>query len=245
MKVIETIFHCFFLTVCASATVTVPAWQNVVESNATEAVVRDYVSNVIRVEWAGQDNVVSRLMPANLSCQFAVIGDAEVTNRVKAVLQNTIDALNHGLRSELEKYHLINPTLQWFVRSIRGKPEDYLTLKTHPAAFVEADFNEEALIEKAKTLRGNQIPFPVTVSAEYDSPRAPIRTAKPGIDYSDVMPETTFSTSFGIGVVLRAPDRVRQRRQPAARACLRTRARACRPCCHGRLQLGAHPAAVR
>lgn len=118
MKICAIILSCFYVAVSAHAATTVPAWQNVVESNATEAVVRDYVSNVIRVEWAGQDNVVSRLMPANLSCQFAVIGDAEVTNRVKAVLQNTIDALNPGLRSELEKYHLINPTLQWLARSI-------------------------------------------------------------------------------------------------------------------------------
>jgi hypothetical protein len=210
MKICAIILSCFYVAACAHAATTVPAWQNVVESNATEAVVRDYVSNVIRVEWAGQDNVVSHLMPANLSCQFAVIGDAEVTNRVKAVLQNTIDALNPGLRSELEKYHLINPTLQWLVRSIRGKPEDYLTLKTHPAAFVEADFNEEALIEKAKTLQGSQIPLPVVIAVECDSPIDPIRFPQPGVDCSDTMSETIFSTPFGVGYVIRAPDRFRR-----------------------------------
>lgn len=193
----------------AYAAMTVPAWRNVVERESAAAVVQSYTSNVVRVEWAGTDERGGRLMPANLVCQFAVVGDSDVTNRVSGILNETVAALNPRLREDLEKYRLLCPTLQWMVRSTRSD-DDYLTFKAHPAVFKEGDFNVDALVAKAKSLSGRQVPLPVAVEAEYGSERAPIRRAKPGVDYSDVLPEETFETPFGIGIVLRAPDRFRR-----------------------------------
>lgn len=209
MKAGISIAVVLWVVCCVYAATTVPAWRNVVERECAEAVVQCYTSNVVRVEWAGVDERVGRLMPANLTCQFAVLGDSDVTNRVSGILNETVAALNPRLREDLEKYRLLCPTLQWMVRSTRSD-DDYLTFKAHPAVFKEGDFNVDALVAKAKSLSGRQVPLPVAVEAEYDSERAPIRRAKPGVDYSDVLPEETFETPFGIGIVLRAPDRFRR-----------------------------------
>ena len=210
MRTVIAIVANLGLICCAYAAMTVPAWRNVVERESAEAVVQSYTSNVIRVEWAGADERVGRLMPANLACQFAVVGDSDVTNRVSRILEETVAALSPRLRDDLIRYRLLCPTLQWLVRSTRIVESDYLTFKAHPVVFKEEDFNLEKLVAKAKALNGRQVPLPVAVATDYDSARAPVRRAKPGVDYSDVLPEETFETPFGIGIVLRAPDRFRR-----------------------------------
>jgi len=210
MKAGISIAAVLWVVCCVYAATTVPAWRNVVERECAEAVVQCYTSNVVRVEWAGVDERVGRLMPANLTCQFAVLGDSDVTNRVSRILEETVAALSPMLRDDLIKYRLLCPTLQWLVRATRIAESDYLTFKAHPAVFKEGDFNFEKLVAKAKALNGRQIPLPVAVVADYDSERAPVRRAKPGVDYPDILPEESFETPFGIGIVLRAPDRFRR-----------------------------------
>lgn len=223
MRTVIAIVANLGLICCAYAATTVPAWRNVVERECAEAVVLSYTSNVIRVEWAGSDERVGRLMPANLSCQFAVVGDSDVTNRVSRILEETVVAFSPMLRDDLIKYRLLCPTLQWLVRSTRIAESDYLTFKAHPAVFREGDFNLDRLVAKAKNLNGRQVPLPVVVAADYDSERAPVKRAKPGVDYSDVLSEETFETPFGIGIVLRAPERFRR-----IRLCARAYPFACR-----------------
>ena len=192
---------------------TVPAWRNTVDKYAAEEAMCAYTSNVIRCEWAGENPKIAGLMPANLGFQFAVIGDSDVTNRVQKILNEVADSFKPELRENLEKHGLLNPTLQWLVRSCRPGVtnwQEYIKLQNHPAAFKESDFNAERLKHFASRLKPNQIPLPVTVTLQYVDEIAPLGRAEPGVDYPDVLPEETFTLPFGCAIVPRAPERWRK-----------------------------------
>ena len=197
---------------------TVPAWRNTVDKAAAEEAIGAYTSNVIRCEWAGEDPKIARLMPANLGFQFAVIGDCDVTNRVQKILNEVADSINPELRQTLEKRGLLNPTLQWLVRSCRPGVtnwQEYIKPQNHPAAFQESDFNADKLKLIASRLRQNQIPLPVTITLQYVDQITPLGKATPNIDYPDVLPEETFTFPFGCAIVPRAPERRRKIRLKA------------------------------
>ena len=197
---------------------TVPAWRNTVDKAAAEEAMCAYTSNVIRCEWAGEDPKIAGLMPANLGFQFAVIGDSDVTNRIQKILNEVADSFKPELRENLEKHGLLNPTLQWLVRSCRPGVtnwQEYIKPQNHPAAFKESDFNAERLKYFASRLKPNQIPLPVTVTLQYVDEIAPLGRAEPGIDYPDVLPEETFTLPFGCAIVPRAPERRRKIRLTA------------------------------
>ena len=188
-----------------------PAWINAVDTNAMERVLFDYTNNVIRSEWAGKDKSIGRELPANLGFQFAVVGDEDVTNRVNAILRTTRDAMQPQVREQIEKYNYLGPTLQWLVRSTRQgvtNSASYLEVNARDAVFEEADFNLALLTNKASRLRPNDIPVVSAVRPIFkvEPDHASILPAEPGVDYPDILPEQTFVTPYGIGVVLRAPE---------------------------------------
>lgn len=188
---------------------TVPAWRNTVDVSAAVGAVQAYTSNVIRCDWAGENDRIRSMIPANLIFHFAVSGDADVTNRVRSVLEATAAALDPKLRAELEHFGLLNPTLQWLVRSSRpgmSERNQYVNPRNHPAVFKESDFNIDVLTNAARRVTGNKVPYPVMVSIDYSSDKAPLGKAKPGADYPDILQEETFVTPFGAAIVLRAPE---------------------------------------
>ncbi len=188
---------------------TVPAWRNAVEKSAAEEVLCAYTSNVIRCEWAGRDERVSATIPANLAFQFAVCGDPDVTNRVREVLVKAADALDPEMRANLEKFGLLNPMLQWLVRSTRrsfSRPDQYTYPNAHPAVFRESDFDLVAITNKIAHLAPRETPLPVRVRLEYSTDMAPLGKATPVQDYPDILPEETFVTPYGSAMVLRAPE---------------------------------------
>ena len=168
-----------------------------------------YTSNVIRCEWAGENPRVSALMPANLPCQFAVVGDADVTNRVKQILDDTASAIDPALRAELERDGLLVPTLQWLARICRPGITNvnmYTNPKFHPAVFAESDFNRAVLAAAAGRVRGAMIPRPAMLEVGYVQDVAPLGKAAPQVDYPDVLPEETYLGPFCGAIVLRAPE---------------------------------------
>ena len=188
-----------------------PAWVNAVDTNAMERVLFDYTNNVIRSEWAGTDKSIGKELPANLGFQFAVVGDEDVTNRVNAILRATRDAMQPRVREEIEKHNYLGPTLQWLVRSTRQgvtNSTSYLKVNATKAVFEEADFNIEVLTNLASRLQPHNIPAIAAISPVYkvEPDYASILPAEPGVDYPDIMPEQTFATPYGIGMVIRAPE---------------------------------------
>ncbi len=194
---------------CSAGVSTVPAWRNAVDPAAAQDALCAYNSNVIRCEWAGNSERISSMMPANVSFQFAVCGDPDVTNRVQKLLSCAADAFRPELRAELEKFGLLNPTLQWLVRSTRrsfDRIDQYTYPNSHPAAFKESDFDFAAITGKIAKIGANTIPLPVRVKFEYSTDIAPLGKATPVLDYPDVLPEETFVTPHGSAIVLRAPE---------------------------------------
>ena len=190
---------------------TVPAWQNSVDAKLAKVASQAYISNEIRCEWAGEDPQVAKLMPANLSFQFAVIGDSDVTNRVQKLLNDVADAMEPSVRQQLEKEGRLNSTLQWMVRTVRPaitNVDAYLDIKSHPAVFAEADFDAKRLLAVAPKLKARNIPPPVTIKVHFPDECGFLGEAGP-CDYSDVMGEETFSLPYGAAYVIRAPERHR------------------------------------
>ena len=208
-KVAAILWLCAVGVCCADETP--PAWVNAVDTNAMEMVLFDYTNNVIRSEWAGKDKSIGRELPANLGFQFAVVGDEDVTNRVNAILRATRDAIQPQVLEQIEKYKYLGPTLQWLVRSTRQgvtNSTSYLDVNAREAVFEETDFDLALLTNKASRLRISDIPAIAAVRPVFkvEPDYASILPAEPGIDYPDIMPEQTFATLYGIGVVLRAPE---------------------------------------
>lgn len=215
--VLTTLIFCFGAGAAEKAK-TVPAWQNCIDEPAAKEAMCVYTSNVIRCEWAGEDSKIANLMPANLGFQFAVIGDSDVTNRVQRILNEVVDSFKPEVRQRLEKYGMINSTLQWIVRTNRPgvtNLTEYLQPKNHPAAFNESDFDLDCLKRFASRLSLNNIPVPVTVQFGYANQMSPLGKAEPGIDYSDILPEETFLLPFGCAIVPRAIERRRKIRLSA------------------------------
>ena len=211
------------LTFCMAAgaaekPTTVPAWRNCVDKAAAEEAICAYTSNVVRCYWAGEDPKISGLMPANLSFQFAIVGDSDVTNRVQKVLEEVADSFKPDVRKGLEQHGLLVPALQWIVRWARPtvvKANDFINPANHPAVFKESDFNAERLKSFASRLTMNDIPLPVKVTFQYANQMSPLGKAEPGVDYPDILPEETFTLPFGVAIVPRAPERRRKIRLSA------------------------------
>ncbi len=195
------------------------AWRTAVDRAAAEEANRAYTSGVVRCEWAGENPRVAALMPANVAFNFAVVGDSNAASRVTKILSETADAIDPALRGNLERLGLLNPTLQWLVRSCRPgitNAATYLGVNAHPAAFREEDFDAAKLKAVAQSITSKGIALPVRVTVEYLDDPVPLSRAEPCVDYPDAMPEETFALPFGVGIVLRAPERRRKFRLSAS-----------------------------
>ena len=204
---------------CGEPAKTVDAWKTAVDRSAAERANLAYTSNVVRCEWAGENPRVAALMPANVAFNFAVVGDSNSASRVAKTLEETAEAIDPALRKSLEQHGLLNSTLQWLVRSCRPgvtNAATYLTANAHPAAFSEQDFDAATLKAAARSITGRGIALPVRVKVEYLDGAIPLSKAEPSVDYPDAMPEETFALPFGVGIVLRAPERQRKFRLSAS-----------------------------
>ena len=208
-----------FAAFCGEPAKAVDAWRTAVDRSAAERANLAYTSNVVRCEWAGENPRVAALMPANVAFNFAVVGDSNSASRVAKTLEETAEAIDPTLRGNLERLGLLNPTLQWLVRSCRPgvtNAATYLTANAHPAAFSEQDFDAATLKAAARSITGRGIALPVRVKVEYLDGAIPLSKAEPSVDYPDAMPEETFALPFGVGIVLRAPERQRKFRLSAS-----------------------------
>ena len=204
---------------CGEPAKTVDAWRTAVDKSAVERANHAYTSNVVRCEWAGENPRVAALMPVNVAFNFAVVGDSNSASRVTKILSETADAIDPTLRGNLERLGLLNPTLQWLVRSCRPGITNaaiYLSANAHPAAFSEQDFDAAILKAAAQSITSRGIALPVRVKVEYLDGSIPLSKAEPSVDYPDAMPEETFALPFGVGIVLRAPERQRKFRLSAS-----------------------------
>ena len=159
-----------FAALCGEPAKTVDAWRTAVDKSAAECANHAYTSNVVRCEWAGENPRVAALMPANVAFNFAVIGDSNSASRVTKILSETTDAIDPTLRGNLERLGLLNPTLQWLVRSCRPgvtNAATYLSANAHPAAFREQDFDAAILKAAAQSITSRGIALPVRVKVEY------------------------------------------------------------------------------
>ena len=196
---------------CGEPAKTVDAWKTAVDRSAAERANLAYTSNVVRCEWAGENPRVAALMPANVAFNFAVVGDSNSASRVAKTLEETAEAIDPALRKSLEQHGL--------VRSCRPgvtNAATYLNANAHPAAFSEQDFDAATLKAAARSITGRGIALPVRVKVEYLDGAIPLSKAEPSVDYPDAMPEETFALPFGVGIVLRAPERQRKFRLSAS-----------------------------
>lgn len=109
-------------------------------------------------------------------------------------------------KQSIIRRHLMGPTLQWLLRRTRRNIDseaDYLSPLAHPTAFESRSLDTMRLVEKAHSLRPEQIP-PVALLNIINSRLQPIRYPVAGRDYPDTAPEILYATTSAICVVLRA-----------------------------------------
>ena len=185
-------------------------WLTVVDSNAAARVARDYASNVMTCAWAGDRPSASAALPANAAFQFAVSGREQCVSNAQSALAAATEAIPTNLTPVIRHFRLLAPTLQWIVRSVKCGPnvKNYLRAANHPAAFAETDFNASNLTAFARNITAARLPPAATVwfSGEETSDRRPLVPTVPGVDYPGTLHETTFSTPFGVSMVIRAPE---------------------------------------
>ena len=189
-------------------------WLTVSDSNVASRVSADYANNILRCTWAGDTTRSAATMPANAAFQLAVAGPEDCISNIRDAIEETTAAIPTNLTPVIRRFHLLGPTLQWIVRSVKCKKPnraDYLWASTHPAAFSELDFNIQDLLDFTRNLTAAQLPPAVVIrlDGEETADRRPLLPALPGVDYPGIHPELTFATPFGIGMVARAPESTR------------------------------------
>ena len=216
----------FFLVAALAAGPALPGtipdgWLTVIDSNAASRVSADFANNILRCTWAGDTTKAAAALPANATFQLAVAGPEDCLPSIRDALEETTAAIPTNLTPVIRRFHLLGPTLQWIVRSVKCKKPnraDYLWASTHPAAFSDLDFNIPNLLDFARNLTAAQLPPAVVIrlDGEETADRQPLVPALPGVDYPGINPELTFATPFGIGMVVRAPESPRVFRLRAA-----------------------------
>ena len=225
----SSLFLILTLTANLALTGTIPdGWRTVIDSNAANRVSTDYANNILRCTWAGDTTKAAATLPANATFQLAVAGPEDCIPNIRDAIEETTAAIPTNLTPVIKHFHLLAPTLQWIVRSVKCKKPnraDYLWASTHPAAFSDLDFNINKLLDFARHLTAAQLPPAVVIrlDGEETTDRRPLLPTLPGVDYPGIHPELTFATPFGIGMVVRAPEtprvfRVRAAAFPASNA---------------------------
>lgn len=194
------------------ASVEIPeAWRTVTDGHSAAVACHLYTNGAPRCVWAGDLPGVEDTMPACVPFHFAITGSKESVSNVQHIIDRTCEAIPDRLRLTLKACKLLNPTMQWLVRWNRHSVTNqhgYLWRKgNHTATYKELDFNLTNLTEMAKQLTAKNIPAVAAVSMEDEMFRTlPTVPTIAGVDYPGDMPEVTYKTPFGVGIVLRAPQ---------------------------------------
>ena len=196
-------------------------WLTVMNSNTAACVAADYATNNVRCTWAGADTKSAAALPANAAFQFAIAGPNDSVENVRDILEEVTAAIPTNITPVIRRFNLLGPTLQWIVRSAKCKKPgraDYLWSSTHPAAFLTTDFSVNNLLAFTRNITAAQIPPAAVIRLEGEETdmRQTLVPAVPGVDYPGTLPELTFATPFGIGMVVRAPETPRTFRIRAA-----------------------------
>ena len=126
---------------------------------------------------------------------------------MRATLASTA-SFRRPTKEAILRRNLGGPTIQWLLRrTLKGvKSEaDYLSSKAHPTVFEAKSLDAKAMVERAHSLKPNEIPPAVGVFP-VNSRKFPIRFPVAGIDYPDALSELLYATPSAISVVLRGPD---------------------------------------
>ena len=101
---------------------TIPdGWLTVIDSNAASRVSADYATNILRCTWAGNTTKAASALPANAAFQLAVAGPEDCIPNIRDALEETAAAIPTNLTPVIRRFHLLGPTLQWIVRSVKCK----------------------------------------------------------------------------------------------------------------------------
>ena len=196
------------------------ALMNVVDSSSANAALADYTNNVLRIEvastneWdASNPRKVLDLFPANMPYQLVVASAAD-RQAAEAAIACATNAMAPKVREMFFKARIMAPVLQGLFRHCRPgvmNEADYLTAKAHPTVWCAGDFDLAKIGAAAGRFTEGSVPVLTMLTPVYEEFEThPIRRAEPLLDYPDPRPEVTFETMFGIGIVLRAPEKRRK-----------------------------------
>ena len=206
--------------ICPCTLLSSQALLNVADPALANAALADYTNNVLRIEvastneWdASNPHQVRDLFPANMPYQLVVASAADRT-AAEAAIACATNAMVPKVREMFQRARVMAPVLQGLFRHCRPgvtNEADYLSARAHPTAWREGDFDRERIRNAAMMLLENSMPLLTMLTPVYEEFEThPIRRAEPFLDYPDPRPETAFETLFGIGIVLRAPEKRRK-----------------------------------
>lgn len=186
---------------------------------AADAVFAAYTNGFVTIAATDEDDFsrtrkgVTDVLPANLPLQLAVGPAPEDRLAAEAAVAAVTNNIPDDLRRLADRLRLTAPLVQRMLRRHHpGVTNEalYLTARAHPAVWRTNDFDIAALAAATKALTPYDIPLACMLTDVGESYRpAPLPTARPLVDYPDPLPERTYASPFGIGIVLRAPQRRR------------------------------------
>lgn len=194
---------------------------NVADADAAARVFSAYTNNTLPVvsvdvaEWDDSNSRSARdFLPANMPFQLVAGPAATDRQRADAAIACATNALQPNVQALILRAGIMGPTLQWLFRCSRPGVTNaaaYLSPRAHPAVWRERDFDLTAIGKVAQNLTERALPLMTSIAPVFESFETfPIRRAVPLRDYPDPRPEITFEHPYGIGIVLRAPERNRK-----------------------------------
>lgn len=191
------------------------AGKNACSSNVVEELLYNYENNNFVVISAGRNVEIETFdrFTANVPMRLIVDGDDKCRIKVESALSMVTNLISSNIYKFLCKRKMIAPFMQWCVhKSLKSvKTEgDFISGKGYPTIVQCTDINYSSLSNLASTLTMENLPLPVKLNQIYgeyiyDS----LKPTVPCVDYPDPHPEVTFSTPYAIGIVLRAPEKIR------------------------------------
>ena len=208
----------FGYTVCATqqSCKDSEALQNSTMSNSVDVLLSKYTNNELIVASAGDGSEqpsYMELCTANVPMQLAVIGSENACEKAASIVASVREIVPTNIAEFLIRNRRMAHVAQWVVhRSIKAvnSESDFVSNKAYPAALVVEDIDFAVVSNIAASLTWESLPISVRLSQVYgEYIYDPMKPAEPLKDYPDPHPEVTFSTPYAIGIVLRAPEKVR------------------------------------